>query len=141
MKKSCVLLAAVLWAGSSIGVEAAPETDSAKELARLAKVRLEAARKTYTVSWKNYRQRHASQDFLYLWSVRWLESEKLVNQQPAEQLTAYKGHLGRMRQLEELITNLQRAGQATVDEVSAAEFYRSEAELWLLQAKEKQKGP
>jgi hypothetical protein len=141
MKKSSALLAGILCLAGAGSSSAAPDPDPTKALARLAKDRLEAARKTYLVAWKNYRQRHASADFLYLWSVRWLEAEKLVKPQPAEQLVALKGHLERMRQLERLIVELQRAGQATVDEISAAEFYRSEAELWLLQAKVKYKLP
>ncbi len=134
------LVAVILGLVLAAGVKPV-DSEASKATVRLAKGRLEAARKTYQVSWKNYRQRHATADFLYLWSVRWLEAEKLVNAQSTEQLAALRGHLERMRQLEQLITELHRARQATVDEISAAEYYRTEAELWLLQTKERQKAP
>jgi hypothetical protein len=38
-----------------------------------------------------------------------------------------------MAELERLIRNVRRVGQATVDEQSAAEFYKAEAECWIIQ--------
>jgi hypothetical protein len=122
--------------------KAGPDNEKAKALAALAKERLEAAHKTYEVMWANYREgRRVSDDTLYRWSLRWLEAERQVGQQPAEQVAAFQGHRNRMADLERLIRGVRRVGQATVDELSAAVFYRTEADFWLLQADAGKKGP
>jgi hypothetical protein len=131
-----LLLLGLLPAGSS---RADPEPAAAPS--RLARQRLEAARKTYEATWANYRERRASQDSLYRWSLRWLEAERQLGGPRADQVAAFKGHWERMRELERLIANLQRVGQAVIDEVSAAEYYRVEAEIWLVQAREGKKNP
>jgi hypothetical protein len=137
MKKywwSLALLAGVL---SPVSLGADPEPASA--VTRLATQRRDAARRTYEAMWANYRDRRAGEDTLYRWSVRWLEAEKFLSDQPADQQAACKAHYERMRELERIIRNLQRSGQATIDEVSATEYYRVEAELWMLQAKGEKK--
>jgi hypothetical protein len=132
------LVLGVLLAGSA---GAGPDPEPAAVLGKLATQRRDAARKTYEVKWTNYRERRAPEDTLYLWSVRWLESEKQLSDQKADQVAAYKAHWERMRELERLLDKLQRNGVTTVDEVSAAEYYRAEAEVWLLQAREEKKKP
>jgi len=116
-------------------LQGAPDAEQAKTLARLGKERVEAARKTYQVMWTNYREGRYPADTLYRWSVRWLDADRQLSDQAADQLAAYKTHFERMRELERLVISVNRAGQATVDEVSSAEFYRAEAELWYLQAR------
>jgi len=119
-----------------------PVNDPAKTLAKLSKERVEAAHKTFQVMWENYREgRRVSDDTLYRWSLRWLEAERQLSKQQPDQVAAYKGHRDRMAELERLIRKVRRVGQGTVDELSAAEFYKSEAEIWLLQAEGEKKGP
>ena len=132
------LLLGILWVAP---VAAGPDPETANAIARLALQRRDAARKTYQVLWIDYRERLASEDALYRWSVRWLEAERELSDQQADQVAAYQGHLERMRDLDRLIRRLHGSGQSTVDEASAAEFYRTEAELWLLKAKEGKKNP
>jgi hypothetical protein len=127
----------VLWAGP---VRAA-DPEAANVLARLAVQRRDAARKAYEVLWLDYRERRTSEDLLYRWSLRWLESEKDLSDQQADQVAAYQGHFERMRDLDRLIRRLQGSGQSTIEEISAAEYYRIEAEVWLLKAKEAKKKP
>jgi hypothetical protein len=123
-------------------LHAEPDAEQAKTLARLAKVRLEAATKTYQVLWQNYREgRRSSDELLYRWSKRWLDAERESHGQPAEQIAALKAHYDRMVELERIIRKVSQAGQGTVNELSAAEFYRTEAELWLLEAKAGKKAP
>jgi hypothetical protein len=130
----------VVCLASTAAVRAEPDPETAKTIARLAKDRVEAARTTFETEWKNYREgRRIGEDTLYRWSVRWLEAEKFVAAQAADRLAAYEGHRKRMRELDALIGNLQRAGQVTVDEVSAAAFYKAEAEIWFLQVKGEKK--
>jgi hypothetical protein len=127
-----LLLLGVLAAGPA---GAAPDQETANTIARLALQRRDAARKTYQVLWLDYRERIASEDALYRWSVRWLDAERELSDQRADQVAAYQGHFERMRDLERLIRRLRESAQTTIDEASAAEFYRTEAEMWLLQAK------
>jgi hypothetical protein len=138
MKKFSVALAFLLSITlAEATYPVAPDAGPNTMLARLAKQRRDAARKTYEVTWTNYRERRTSEDLLYRWSVRWLEAERQLSDKPADQVAAFQEHWERMRALERLIGNLQRAGQAVIDEVSGTEYYRVEAEVWLLQAKEK----
>ena len=135
MKRFSAPLALLLVLLSAAAVGSGPDPGTDATLGRLGKQRRDAARRTYEALWANYRERLASEDTLYRWSLRWLEAERQLTDRPADQAAAAAGHWERMRALERLMGNLQRAGQATVQEVSAAEFYRAEAEIWLLQAK------
>jgi hypothetical protein len=127
---------------AAASVSAQPDAEQAKALAKLAKTRLEAARKTYQIFWQNYREgQRSSDDLLYRWSLRWLEAERRLSDQQADQVAALKGHYERMVDLERIVRKVHQAGQGTVNELSAAEFYRTEAELWLLEAKTGKKAP
>src|SRR5437016_2926560 len=95
-----------------------PEAAQPTPLAQLTEQRRDAAHKTYQLVWANYRERRASEDTLYRWSVHWMEAERDASKVEADRATAYKSHLERMRTLERLIRNLQRSGQVTVDVVS-----------------------
>lgn len=130
-----VLCLGFLWVGPLVGA-AEPEP----LLSRLARQRRDAARKTYETMWTNYREGRAAGELLYRWSRRWLDAERQIHDKPAEQVAALEAHLDRMRRLEALVQRVQRSGQTTVDEVSAAEYYRAEAEIWLLQARDKKRG-
>lgn len=124
---------------SAATVATAQDSDATTTRSKLAVQRRDAARKTYETMWANYRERRASDEVLYRWSKRWLKAERQLGVEPARQIAAFKAHLQRMRDLERIINNLQRSRQTTVDEVSAVEFYRAEAELWLLQARQEKK--
>lgn len=131
----------VVVLGSAALLHGQPDAEQTKTLAKLAKARVEAARKTYGVLWQNYREGQRSDDLLYRWSLRWLEAERRVVEQPADQVAAFKNHYDRMVDLEKIVRRVHQAGQGTVNELSAAEYFRSEAELWLLEAKTGKKGP
>jgi hypothetical protein len=129
----------VILAGGST----AEDQDAATRLSQLATERRDAARKTFEVTWANYRDGTTSGEMLYRWSLRWLEAERQLSDRPADQANAFKGHLERMLNLERLVRKVQNVapGQATIDQVSAAEYYRSEAEFWLLQLEQEKKKP
>ena len=116
------------------------EPDPAAELARLARQRRDAARRTYEVTWANYRDGRAPGDTLYRWSKRWLDAERRLSDRPADHVAACRAHWERMRDLERLVERVRRSRQATHDEVSGAEFYRVEAEIWLLEAQARGRG-
>jgi hypothetical protein len=73
--------------------------------------------------------------------MRWLDAERELDKKPADPTAALRAHRKRMAELEQLIRNVRRVGQATVDEVSAAVYYKTEAECWVLQADMNKKGP
>jgi hypothetical protein len=134
MTSSAWLMAGLLLGSVANAAQAAPEAGD--KTTALVKAKRDAARKTFEAIWVDYREGRGGMERLYWWSRRWLESDQqLAGEQKAERVTAAQGHLDRMRQLERLIRNLQQSKVATIDEVSAAEYFRLEAELWLQQAK------
>lgn len=124
-----------LLAGAMMCTVAAGAAQAAPDKA-LLKAKLDAARKTYELTWKNYREGLRGAEYLYWWSRRWMEAQRELAEGKAEQIAAVQGHAERMRELERVVQNLQRAKVGTLDEKTAAEFYRLEAEIWLQQAKE-----
>src|SRR5947207_11085361 len=86
----------IILAAGPVRTDPAP----ANVVSKLMKQRRDAARKTYEALWANYRDRRASAELLYLWSVRWLEAEKQLTETPADQVAACASHLERMAELE-----------------------------------------
>lgn len=136
MNRLVQVSAVLLLVAVAAPLRADPDQDAA-QLTKLATQRRDAARKTYEVWWANYREGRAPAEILYRWSYRWLQSERLLSPKPADQVAAYKAHWERMRDLDRLVRKLQRTGVTTIDEVSSAEYYLAEAEVWLLEAKQK----
>jgi hypothetical protein len=141
MAKYFGLLALLLGIISAGPAGAAPDPEAANNLARLAVQRRDAARRTYEALWLDYRERRASEDLLYRWSLRWLEAERELSDQQADQVAAYQAHFERMRDLDRIIRRLRGSGQTTIEEASATEYYRVEAEIWLLKARDGKKNP
>ncbi len=139
MMRYAGLVAVVLGVLAAGPGRADPDAETTALLNRLAVERRDAAARTYNVLWTDYRERRASEDALYRWSLRWLEAERQLSAQPADQTAAFRAHYERMRDLERLIRRLQTSRQSTVDETSSAEFYRAEAEIWWVQAREGEK--
>src|SRR5262249_55474978 len=141
MSRHAGLLALFTIALAAVPLGAGPDPDAAATLTRLAGPRPDAARQTYGAGRAHHRERRAPEEALYRWSVRWLDAERQLSDKQADQVAACKAHLERMRELERLLEGLRRSGTITVDEASAAEFYRVEAEIWLTQAKDDKKKP
>jgi hypothetical protein len=117
-------------------LRAAPEPPPAKAAPELAKARLESARKTFTEVWRVHHEgRFSRTESVYLWSCRWLAAERDVNPAKADQVAALKAHWDRMKDLDRNTREKYRSRLIPVEEVTAAEFYRLEAELWWTQAK------
>jgi hypothetical protein len=104
----------------------------------LAVAKRDAARKAYEAWWANYRDRAGPGEWVYLWSKRWLRAENELSSRHDDQVAAYQAHLERMRELEEIVSRLQRArpGLATIDQVSSTHYYRIEAEIWFENARQ-----
>jgi hypothetical protein len=103
---------------------------------KLLKAKIEAARQTYLVAWKNHKEGFIPVvELVYRWSRRWLEAELEVDDRKTEQIAAYQAHLNRMRDLGKVAYDRFRLRVNTIDEVTAADFYVAEAEIWLARAK------
>jgi hypothetical protein len=131
-----IILGIILGVGATslLGADQAPASN---KLTKLRKAKVEAARETYQVIWKNYKDGLVpAVEFPYRWSRRWLEAEREMSDGKADQVAACKSHLERMRDMERIERELRRSRLNPVNEFTAAEFYRVEAEIWLAQAQE-----
>jgi hypothetical protein len=108
----------------------------------LAIAKRDAARKAYLAWWANYHDRAGPAEWVYIWSKRWLRAEKELSSKEDDQVAAYQGHLERMRELEGIVSRLQRAkaGLARIDEISSTHYYRVEAEIWYVESKHQSQG-
>lgn len=68
------------------------------------------------------------------WSERWLDAELAMKDKPADRISALKAHLERAKDCEKLVIALVRAGQARDSDVHAAAYFRTDAEIRLLEA-------
>jgi hypothetical protein len=108
-----------------------------------AKARLDAARKVYQFMTESLKvtasaePRPLEPERFYLWSRRWMEAQREVSDKKEDQIGAVKAHVGRMKELEEILQKLYDTEQIDSASVLAAGFYRLEAEKWLSEAKTK----
>jgi hypothetical protein len=131
-----IILGVLLGMGAT-NLSGADQAPASNKLSRLRKAKVEAARETYQVIWKNYKDGLVpAVEFPYRWSRRWLEAEREMSDGKADQVAACKSHLERMREMERIERELRRSRLNPVNEFTAAEFYRVEAEIWLTQAQE-----
>jgi len=69
-------------------------------------------------------------DSVYLWSVRWQESEKKTK----TALSAAQSHLTRMRALQKAVKAKVAAGTVGAADDNACAYYVAEAEVWVADA-------
>lgn len=121
--------------GQAAAAGTAQQNDAVEQL---KKQLLEAARKTYELELSRFRNLQVGDmEQVSRWSRRWLEAQLALAADRDARLTAYRAHLERMRGLQKVASALGKAGQATPSYVTAAEYGRVQAELWLEQAKAK----
>ncbi len=136
--KTPLLVGAVIFLGLMVTTVlwAAPEGAPAKVPEKLAKAKVEAARKTYEVFWKNNKEGLVPfVELIYRWSRRWLEAELELSDKKEDRAAAYRAHWDRMRQLAQVTRDRYRNRVNTIEEVTATDFYSAEAEIWIEQAK------
>ena len=102
----------------------------------LAEARYRSALKQFEITWSYYQQARIDSYQVYVWSRFVLESRRELNNQPTDRIVALKDHLDRMKKLEELILKVRRLGFGRSSDVGASEYYRLEAEHWLVQARD-----
>jgi len=129
-----VLLVSLLRAAPQAPAQVPP----AKVPPKLAQAKVEAARKTYEVVWKNNREGFIPfVELVYRWSRRWLEAELELSDKKADQMAAYQAHSDRMRELTRITRERFRFRANTIEEATAVEFYTTEADAWMELAKNK----
>ncbi len=128
-----------------------PPQDEA--VTRLLKVQLKAAQQAYRAALDTLAVQQlggllvqvmgdttARPDLAYTWSVRWLQAQRDLSTTPEQRTAAFAEHQQRMKQLRETIRLLVGNGTGGIlraSEVPAAEWYLTEAELWLLKERAK----
>jgi len=110
-----------------------PKQASSNELAKLARARLEAARRTFEGYWTN--KELGRVENTHIWSRRWLEAQCQVNDRWEDRVAAFQQHLDRMKDLAQITTMQERERLVSVDEVNATQYYVAEAAEWLARAK------
>jgi multidrug resistance efflux pump len=117
-----------------------PPAKGPDQLQMLLKARRDAARKGYEVAVESMQKtrRAENQIFLlgrsedvYTWSVRWLNAERGWIIDAKYRKAALESHLKRMKALQLRVAEMHKSGVAPLLDVTAAEFYRAEAEVWL----------
>jgi hypothetical protein len=131
-RRSRFVVLGLVLAGLSIA-PAAP--DDPPKPSPLAEARYQAAVKQYEITWSYYQQARIDSYQVYVWSRLVLDSHRERSEKPADRIIALEAHLARMKKLEELIKKVRRLGFGRSSDVGASEYYRLEAEHWLVQAR------
>ena len=74
-------------------------------------------------------------DFLIGASKRLVTAELDATDKKADQLSALKIHLERMRKVQAIDQGRYDAGRISIEDLSQSKYYRLEAEIWLERAK------
>lgn len=134
---SFVVIACLSFAAGQLHKSAAQENERPDPLLVNARARRLAARRAF----EGLRERqalepeHVSWDSLYAWSVRWLEADRDAARTKEERLAAFDAYLKRTEAAKESRATAVRNAQAAPYELEIAEFFRLEAEGWLIAEK------
>lgn len=127
----------------------AKETKKADDTTPILKARLALAERSYRNASEGLgrTRRFENKLFLvtdkpeqvYVWSVRWLQAQRALNPKLEDQAAALQDHHKRMAKLKKAFEELSRdlVPRTCVDE---AEWYRLEAQLWLVEFKKANPG-
>jgi hypothetical protein len=116
---------------------AGPPTGAGTE--ELTRQRMGAARDAYQFAWDAFKPFDLSKgdgEAAYRWSRRWMEAERDLASTEAGRVAALRGHLERMRGLEDEVRGYI-GSTIPLPQLAATRFYRAEAETWLAEAKAK----
>lgn len=127
------LILAAFVAGTTFAPSAPPEAKMPPW--ELAKARAEAARKAYESIEQEYLEGKATQEQVRDWSNRWMRAQQDISNKKPDQLAAIEAHVTRMRQLEKAALGRFQSRRGNASEVSAAEYFRVDAELSLSKAR------
>src|SRR5690242_11507315 len=94
-----------------------PGETPSRELVKLMRAKLEAARRTFEGLWDAQNWRRV--EVPYTWSRRWLAAQSQLSDNREDRITAFRDHLERMRELEQVAKDEFRDRLSNVDEVHA----------------------
>jgi hypothetical protein len=121
--------------GVLLGIRAAePAGEKTERAQKIAEERERAARHAYEAVWEKFKPFDLSKgdgEDVHRWSRRWMEAERERAKSKAERVAALQGYFERMKKLEQEVQMYAR-GTIPFQQLAATQFYRAEAELWLL---------
>ena len=138
MLRSRFLAAVLILAGASLLISAeatqkAPAKTAAAPAA-LLQDRVDAAQQVFEQDLQRLKAGVLADDGqLSRWSERWLEAELALKTNPAARIAALEAHLQRAKEVEKIATQYAQTGQGQVSAAQAARYFRTEAELRMLQ--------
>ena len=112
------------------------QTSSSKQL---AKEKLEVAKTCFESRFKEFLAGRGTLDFLFSASKQWLESERALATKETDLEPAFERHWELMKQIEDVNKARYEAGRIAVHEYLETKYYRLEAEIWLLEARQKKR--
>lgn len=126
-----LILALFVLSVPSLSAASAPPPKVPKALLQ---ERLKAASDMYKDKIRGFRAGVSAPTELFDWSRRWLDAQLVLCQTKKDRLDAYQAYVECNRQLEQAIHALVKAGQSSRMDGSAATYFRTEAEIMLLEA-------
>lgn len=127
-----LLVLGTCWGFFAVNRADEGRSKEASNLSDLAKKKLELAQQYYKML-LDFEKRQVglpSSNTYYTWSRRWLEAKLDLCQTRKERLAAYEAHLDRMNAVSQKL-------KENKNESLAMEYYRVEAEMWVVKAKAK----
>ncbi|MFO0763187.1 MAG: hypothetical protein U0359_42510 [Byssovorax sp.] len=124
LPRPVVLLTALLLS-AALGTSLVFAGNNPRDQAREA-----AASAAYAAYEAQYANGTVTLDTVYLWSVRWMDSEKKTK----AALPAAQAHLARMRALQASVKSRANVGLASGADGKASVYYTAEAEAWVVDA-------
>jgi hypothetical protein len=141
------LAIAALFTKAAAGQEKKAEKPRDEAVTKLLKTQLQAAQKCYRAAVENMEVKRigdllvmvkgntrARPDLVYAWSVRWLHTQRDLNETIDEKMAAFVDHQKRMKELQANVRIMVGSGNSGLlpdSAVPEAEWYLAEAELWL----------
>ncbi len=111
----------------------------AADVRELRRAKLDAARTAYDNRYKEFLAGRGTLDFLIESDGRLLEAERENARDATEHLAALEKYWLHMKVIEEINQARYDAGRVAIQDLAQSQDYRLEAEIWLLQAREKMK--
>ena len=114
-----------------------PKKDAGTDIKKLAQAQVDAAHRAYDVAMKLWKQLQpgVKPEDVYTWSVRWLNAQRDLSSKQEDHLSALNAHLQRMQEQAKVAKALWQAGVGSPLDSVAADYYLTEAEFWLAQAR------
>jgi hypothetical protein len=112
-----------------------PSKSAEERRAEAARQRLDSAKAVYEGTWETFLEHRTYPEFVYEWSMYWRNAALAIGQKKADRIAASEAHLKRMNDLRTFIK--EKFNRIPTRHILASEYYRTEAEILLEEAKAK----